>query len=62
MQSCSFKKTLAVLALAAGLSAAGGAEAAWKTCNGVPVRPENIPLGFRRQWLQHWRQRHPTWT
>ena len=46
MQSCSFKKTLAVLALAAGLSAAGGAEAAWKTCNGVPVRPENIPLAF----------------
>jgi hypothetical protein len=34
----------AVLAL--GLGLAGAAEAAWKTCNGVPVRPQSLPLGF----------------
>ena len=37
------------MALAIGaalLLATDGAQAAWKTCNGKPVRPENIPLAF----------------
>ena len=41
------KRVPVALAIAAALLLmTDGAQAAWKTCNKVPVRPESIPLGF----------------
>lgn len=32
--------------VALALSSSGGVQAGWKTCDGVPVRPKYMPLGF----------------